>query len=677
MKIQYGSLYREELAEGCLLSLGWGGGEDFCTDRQIHQYAFTVVANGQDLTGSLEQAGELTRFTEPNGDEHTVLPLRSTRQPLTLAVHTLLDPPEHPGGASRSLQRYLTITNTSNDPLPLTSLQVLSGGLFAGERGEYGVPAYRVGVMCNGTPGQEGDFRWQPMVGGTYSYALRRYAERYLTPFAIAEDVRAGRYAVMHLGFTGGFEMNFDNLVVDVPAYNNLSFSLAVGVGQPLYVLAPGESITTPAAHVTLVEGSLDEAIQASHTHVRRYGKCTMVECSTMTKTEADVWHTLDIAERFGAEIFYIDAGWYIPKTGELDRWPAYTGDWRREVDTYGDSTLDDFREAAHKKGILFGLWMDPEKLGFDTEVLASGQLKVLTAQNGQPIPDGPCSYMTDLTDPATARWLYESICYVIERYQLDFFRLDSGAFPVEAYAERFGMSECCDFRYHKVLYDILNRLRERYPNVIFQNCSGGGCRVDLGLMPMLSNTWISDQNRAPHSMRIINGTSMMLPVEYCVKLINGMGAQVYGCDYFKLNAARFGIPLIPILMDDPEFCRRADAMIQHYKQYIRPMLPTCKVWHHTPLVRLEEPGARGVLEISSPDGSTAMVAGFTLGAVTDPDFPLRFCGVSPDKTYTVWCNDRPYGRYTGKALLDGVTVQIPQMWDSVCLLAVAEPTEA
>ena len=82
--------------------------------------------------------------------------------------------------------------------------------------------------------------------------------------------------------------------------------------------------------------------------------------------------------------------------------------------------------------GMKFGLWMDVEKIGVNSDIFRSGKLQCLTGYDGKLCGDDggaepTGAYMTDLADPDTAEWVYRSICHVIERYQLDYFRLDSG----------------------------------------------------------------------------------------------------------------------------------------------------------------------------------------------------------------------------------------------------------
>ena len=682
--VEFGSLYREELIDGSLYTAGYSGRASAKVSLQAYPCSFSMEVNGSDLRGTWAQTA-LTQQMLEDGGVHTVQTLQSDMGGILVRIHTELDPPAA-DGAAHSLQRYLEITNLHNNAQSLTRVQVFGGGLFNHNHSAHadGTPLYRILYMRNGSPCTEGDFCGETIPAGELCISKRSYDERYRTPFAVVQDTLNGDTAVLHLGFSGGFRFAFHNFYLNGPTNcSNLSFSLQVGTTSPVRVLDIGETVTTPIAHLTYIHGGLDEALQHSHTHIRRfsapYEKHYAVECATMTKEEADVQKTLVIAEQMGAEIFYIDAGWYIPKSGDINLWFTYTGDWEREADTY-DSSLDEIRERCHSMGMKFGLWMDVEKIGVNSGIFKSGKLRCLTGYDGKLCGDDggtepTGAYMTDLTDPDTAEWVYRSICHVIERYQLDYFRLDSGLFTGDAQHTIHGIRESVDWRYYDTMYAILKKLRKKYPNVIFQNCAGGGMRLDLGIVPIFSNTWISDQNRAPDSFRIINGVSMQLPTEYCVKVINGMGAELSGSDYFKLNAARFGSPLIPICMDDPLFCQRTARMLDMYRRYIRPMLPTCLTWHHTPEVSLDVPGSRGILEISSPDASCAMIAAFTLGEVLDARLRLPMLGVRADKQYRVWANDELLGDYSGEQLREGLDVQIAEKYDSVCLIAVESET--
>ncbi len=103
------------------------------------------------------------------------------------------------------------------------------------------------------------------------------------------------------------------------------------------------------------------------------------------------------------------------------------------------------------------------------------------------------------------------------------------------------------------MLFGIFDRLRARFPNVVFENCAGGGGRTDLGMMARFHTTWISDWMRAPRAVQILNGVTLTLPPEVCSRafaLVGGPTASagsletqlrvpLFGLEYAAPDAAR------------------------------------------------------------------------------------------------------------------------------------------
>ena len=123
---------------------------------------------------------------------------------------------------------------------------------------------------------------------------------------------------------------------------------------------------------------------------------------------------------------------------------------------------------------------------------------------------------LLDLTNPEVAKWMEQQITHVIEENHLDFFRLDYNTDPQRGIKTmRDGFIENGYWRYYEALYGIYDRLRARFPNVIFENCAGGGGRTDIGMVRRFSHTWVTDWQIAPRSFMITNGMTMALPPEY------------------------------------------------------------------------------------------------------------------------------------------------------------------
>ena len=102
----------------------------------------------------------------------------------------------------------------------------------------------------------------------------------------------------------------------------------------------------------------------------------------------------------------------------------------------------------------------------------------------------------------------------------------------------RDGYVENGYWRYYEALYAIYERLRARFPDVIFENCAGGGGRTDIGMVRRFSHTWVTDWQIAPRSFTITNGMTMALPPEYVDRLIGGQSGHIDGRLRFPVAAA-------------------------------------------------------------------------------------------------------------------------------------------
>ncbi len=681
------TVYEECFMDGDLYACGWNpAGYDPNTVTVPGSYrlngtahlagtAFGLEAAGQDLFAAYEWKGY--EKTEENGVVKVEIRLQNRLVPLQLTVHTHLDQTD-------ILVRFLTVTNLSNQPILLSGLTVMSGGVLERQlENNQQSPPFEVGYIHNGQGTFEGDFHWQPLPRGSFSFGKQLYTDRYRNPFFGLRSLVSPHLLVGELAFSGGYEFAFHNVVESFSCVDHLSFECRLGTRNPVYVLAAGEQMVTPAMHIGMVYGDWDVGVQALHQHVFAYcdgyEKHRLVEASIgpeVDMCQENVMHAIEVAADVGAEVFFIDAGWYSPHGGECD-WPAFTGDWNPKTWRY-DCSMEDFRLAAAQHGMKFGLWMDVEKMGPKSRVLQDASIPKLTDYRGNMTMDGQ-SGILDVADKVGADWAFEQICSVIDRYHLDFFRLDSGSYSYTSYKTVDGGRENRDLRYYNAFYDLFRRLREKYPHVVFQNCAGGGARLDLGLMQVMSNTWITDCQIAPRSFPVINGVSMMLPPAYLVRPIGAQNGHLEGTLDFQLNVARFGNPLFCYVLPhniphNPVQLDKIRTMLTTYKTIIRPMLQNARVFHHTPDLDITKPGCVGVLEMASADQTASLVGVFTLSSVEQPTVPIRMKGIAPQGRYRVTVNDEFYGWFDGYTLChQGILADLAVPLDSKAILAVRE----
>jgi hypothetical protein len=124
----------------------------------------------------------------------------------------------------------------------------------------------------------------------------------------------------------------------------------------------------------------------------------------------------------------------------------------------------------------------------------------------------------------------------------------------------------------------------------------------------------------------------------------------------------------------NPLVLARMKHWLALYKDFVRPFMPTSRIFHHTPVSAGPEPTGWGVLELASDDGSRAICGLFQLGSPTHPEYLLRLRGLDPSRRYRVtWDNTEHACEMDGIALLShGVTIRLDGALTSELLICEA-----
>ena len=665
-------VYEESLTKGNFVGRGWNGAGfvnyyDGRTNPGEHAapQAFWLEIDGQLLNSDWQCAG-----FEKGGegaDLHVAVTLRHAVRPVTVKVHTKLD-------GTAILTRWLEVTNTGTVPAAIARADSWSGVLQKTKRwqshlGRTGEPLYSAGYMNGHHWGTEGSFGWHDLPAARYTIDGRYRRDRHRHPMFVLRNNATGEHFIGQLAWTGGYSFEFDldadDRTTDLPA--QLFFRAGPDAPAPQRVLAPGETVTTPAMHLGLAFGGLDEAINAMHEHVRRSvilpqprGRGGWIESGIgpeISMTAEEILHAIDMAGEVGAEVFFVDAGWYAPAR----EWWAKVGDW--EVDPRFPGGLKPFRDRVRGHGMLWGLWMDAERIGSESQVFKEHPDWLAPAYDGERRLGG----LIDLTKPEVAEWLEAQIARVIETHELDFFRLDHNTHPGPGIrVEHDGFVENGYWRYYQTLYGIYARLRARFPNVIFENCAGGGGRTDLGMVRNFSHTWVTDWQIAPRSFTITNGMTMALPPEYVDRLIGGQSGHTAADFDFQSRLLLFVRPTFGFLHPlgsawNPQMLARARQWAALYRDFVRPFMATGRIYHHTPEVDGLDPQGWGVLELASADRTRGICGLFQLAAPTQPEYLLRLRGLDAAKRYRVtWDTSGQTCELDGAVLAQqGITVRL------------------
>jgi alpha-galactosidase len=692
----------EELRNGRWVSRYWGSSGQVIADIQIDAErqqmealpvdAFNLEVEGQRLSGTWKWIGATnTEVHNPDGLLVTVT-LESSARPIRVKVQTLLS-----GGPV--MVRWLEVENTGRRPTAISNVSPWAGQLwhtpdFAERLPPDSEDVYDIGYAQYEQWGYEGAWRFDPVVNETKIISGDRGKSGWGHPTFFARNNATGEWFVASLAWSANWKIRVTSKVEKSPVARSHSFDRPVNearlffdmgpssVDPVLRVIEPGETVKTPETHILCMKSDLDHVTQALLDHVRHdvlprppSEHVFDVEANHRGyivdhETEAGIDREIDMAADIGAETFFIDAGWYGP---EPNHWYDNTGDWY--AGNWLPNDIQPIRENARKKGMRFGLWVEIEAAGAASKLRKEHPDWILT-RDGQPIANGR---HLDVGNPVVAKWMESEIARIIKKYDLDVFRIDYNmSVEEDGNRVREGFVENSGWRHVENLYAIFDHLRQQFPNVIFQNCAGGGGRLDWGILHRFDNTELSDWMREPRGVKILNGMTWVLPPEILLRTFGTEVPDLAGDGDIdsQLRQAEMALPIFrgiapspaelnPILRD------KIRAGVEFYKTTLRPILRDSVVYHHTPQTPYFSESPWLVLEYASPDKRRGVATLFRTSNQEDPVYRFIPRGLDASLMYKVtFENSAETVELSGMQLkLEGIPVRLETSGTSEMLL--------
>ncbi len=358
----------------------------------------------------------------------------------------------------------------------------------------------------------------------------------------------------------------------------------------------------------------------------------------------------VNVAAELGMEVCVLDAGWF----GDEDAsWYDVRGDWQdvnRKRFPEGVKELGDF---VRSRGMKFGIWCEIEAVG-EKAKLNETHSELLQMRDGKGL-GAIC-----LGNPDAVEWAFGILDGIITEYGVDWLKVDYNV-DVGAGCNRTDHGhQSGDGLYEHYLgyYRLLTRIRQKHPQVMIENCSSGGLRIDLGLMKYASTAYLSDPDMPVHSLQLFWGATMMMAPSRCLhwvwsdttgcvnplKLKEGK-IEPYKLDYYcrisMLNVFGLSQPL-------PELPKRIRERlienIRFYKERVRPFVSKADMYHLTEQPRRDDYRGRLIgFEFLMPDKKEALVFVFrTPGRLIEKGLKLK--ALIPDKRYELHWEGREFG---------------------------------
>jgi len=289
------------------------------------------------------------------------------------------------------------------------------------------------------------------------------------------------------------------------------------------YPLKPGESLQTPDFYAGYAGHGFGEASRLLHdlerAKIEPFGAKARVrpvlynswEATEFNVNEAGQKALAEKAAKLGVELFVIDDGWF----GKRNTDHAGLGDWVVNPQKFPNG-LDGLIQTVNGLGMDFGLWVEPEMVNPDSDLYRAHPDWVMNFP-GRPRSELRNQLVLNLARDDVKEYIFGFLDRLASTYKIRYFKWDMNRTFAEPGWPEAPLEQQKEMwvKYVWNYYDIMDRLRKKHPNVEIESCSGGGGRIDLGVLRYVDEVWTSDNTEAFDRLRIQEGFSQAYAAKF------------------------------------------------------------------------------------------------------------------------------------------------------------------
>lgn len=325
----------------------------------------------------------------------------------------------------------------------------------------------------------------------------------------------SGEVWAVSLVYSGSFEaLSYVN--------NTENSRLSIGLNPDVFTwkLEPGETFVSPEAAMVYSPDGLNGMSHAFH---RLYSENLMRskwferdrpilinnwEATYFNFNEEKILQIARRAKELGVEMLVLDDGWF----GKRNTDNCSLGDWVVNPEKLPGG-LNGLSDRLHDLGLKFGLWFEPEMISPDSDLYRAHPDWCLHV-DGRARVEMRNQLILDLSRREVQDYIIESVSAVLESARIEYVKWDMNRNMTEPFsgAQTPERQKETQHRYMLGLYRVLEEITARFPEILFESCSGGGGRFDPGMLYYMPQTWTSDDSDAVERMFIQYGTSFVYP---------------------------------------------------------------------------------------------------------------------------------------------------------------------
>ncbi|MBR1758105.1 MAG: alpha-galactosidase [Lachnospiraceae bacterium] len=348
--------------------------------------------------------------------------------------------------------------------------------------------------------------------------SIRGISSHQHNPFVIICDHEAGEDHGACYGFMLSYSGNFSAEI----EYTQLDAARVVmGIAQTHFrwELAPGECFAAPEVILSYADGLT--SLSHRYHHFLRFNVCrgkhqfakrpvllNSWEATYFSLKEETLLALAKEAAALNIELFVLDDGWYQGRTDDN----AALGDWFADKERlpHGLAALS---KNVHDLGLLFGLWVEPEMVSENSDLFRTHPDWVVRVPGRNPLMSRN-QMALDLSRQDVVDYLYDVLSKLFRENAIDYIKWDINRTLSDLYSNALSAKEQGKFSHLYVLglYQLLERLTQAFPDILFEGCAGGGGRFDAGMLAYFPQIWVSDDTDAIERLIIQEGTSYGYP---------------------------------------------------------------------------------------------------------------------------------------------------------------------
>ena len=429
---------------------------------------------------------------------------------------------------------------------------------------------------------------------------------------------------------------------VEVSGYGKLRIMAGINPHQFLWTLKEQEAFYTPEAVLTYSNQGQNGLSQRIHHFINNHiiapkwaykERPILINNWEATYFDFNDSKLIDIAKQakqLGMEMLVLDDGWFSNRSDDS----SSLGDWTVNETKLGGS-LDSLVKRINEIGLKFGLWFEPEMISEKSRLYELHPDWAVKAPNRETYI-GRNQLILDLARDEVRSYVIEAVSKVLESAPIEYVKWDMNRNISDAYSISLEYRQGEFFhRYVLGLYEVMEAIVKAFPHILFEGCSAGGNRFDLGILYYMPQIWTSDDTDANERTHIQEGTSFGYP-------LSTMSAHVSAVpNHQTLRSTsietRFHVACFGVLGYEIDITK----LSEREKQAIAQQISFYKKYRHLfqfgTYYRLESDDNHVLWQVVSEDRKESVVLLYQRLAVPNPPSDiLKMVGLLEEEEYTI-----------------------------------------